>query len=28
VLPAANFLFILAQVPLFTRYAEPGKAER
>jgi len=28
VLPAANFLFIMAQVPLFTRYAEPGKAER
>jgi intracellular septation protein len=28
VLPAANFLFIIAQVPLFTRYAEPGKAER
>ena len=27
-LPAANFLFIMAQVPLFTRYAEPGKAER
>ena len=28
VLPAANFLFVMAQVPLFTRYAEPGKAER
>jgi intracellular septation protein len=28
VLPAANFLFIMAQVPLFSRYADPGKAER
>ena len=26
VLPAANFLFIMAQVPLFQRYAVPGSA--
>jgi intracellular septation protein len=28
VLPAANFLFIMAQVPLFTRYAVPGERRR
>lgn len=27
VLPIANFAFIMAQLPLFSRYGEPGKAE-
>jgi intracellular septation protein len=27
VLPAANFLFVMAQVPLFTRYARPDEAD-
>ncbi len=27
VLPAANFLFVMAQVPLFTRYALPAEAK-